>query len=281
MAFAGMNIFVDEKGIRRRYKKALSRERKNPGRARRIYTENLMLVKPMSSPDYDRLGTLKIVFVIAGVIGFLLSASNLEGKSPLFALFSLIFGAVFFGAFHAGIVWAIMRVHQDTTKLTKKTVFWITILAYIGASRCSLRLKEPDDAIWYSRQAKKFDLSVIKHLSDGIIAMAEEDWARAEYALSIAAHMAPPGKYQAQINEAIYEVVQLHPAKEDVLRRDAGGYHTQDYNVQHVHGDVVYGQTNVDIRDSVVQRSRIGNRDYRGEVRYRRKHVRERDEDDW
>ena len=194
MVRAGMNIFADEKGIRRRYKKALSRERKDPGRARSIYTEDLMLVKPMSSPDYERLGTLKIVFVIAGVIGFLLSASNLEGKSPLFALFSLIFGAVFFGAFHAGIVWAIMRVHQNTTKLTKKSAFWITILAYLGASRCALRLQEPDDAIWYSRQAKMFDLAVIKHLADGIIAMADEDWARAEYALSIAAYMAPPGK---------------------------------------------------------------------------------------
>jgi len=258
MAIPLIESMMGKQTILSQYQETFAIEREDPETALATYTEALMLTKPISSADYDMWVTLEMIFTVGAVLGFIMTLTSLGGKNVFMALFSLIFGALFFGAFLAAIVWMIMRVHQDTSKLSTAPKFWVTILAYMGASRCSIRLRQPDDAVWYAQQLKKFDLVVVNHLADGLIALAHGDWGRAEYVLSIAAHMAPPGKFQKRMSDAIYAVVMLHPERENVIRRDAGAYHPQDYKVQHVHGDVVYGQTNIDISDSVINRSEIG-----------------------
>jgi len=53
--------------------------------------------------------------------------------------------------------------------------------------------------------------------------------------------------------------VMLHPKKGKVIQRDLSAQEQyQQPVVQNIYGNVVQGQTNVNIRDSVVQRSSIG-----------------------
>ena len=249
------------------YNAALTTENDNPVAAIRIYKTDLINIDPTTSKEYLEGQIIKYLFLLGYVFGFIGDIYWCRELNLGWAIALLIFGPFIQGFLAVILFSGFANIAVNVEKLTKSEKYWVALLGYIGAARCAIRLSEPEKAKEYASALKKFGLTITDYLSDGLVALAQHDFVKAEHALSLAAHDQAPGIYAENIADAVYRCVLIHPKREQVIRRRPGGYPQQPpyppqtqypENVQHIHGDMVHGGQDVRVQGSVIHRSRVG-----------------------
>jgi len=245
------------------YNDTLVIENDNPVEALTKYTTDLINIEPTTSKEFQEGLIVKNLFFLGYFLGLLADIFWSMELSLGWKIVVLIFAPFIQGLLAIILFSGFANMIVNVDKLTKSEKYWVALLGYIGAARCAIRINEPGKAEGYAAALKKFGLNIMEYLSDGLIALAQHDYVKAEHALSLAAHDQTQGLYSEHIADAIYRCVMLHPKKEQVIRSGPGSYPPPpppgyQPNVQHVHGDVVYGKQDIRVQDSVVNRSKVG-----------------------